>query len=127
MNRKILIVGHGTFSSSLLESAKLMTGALNGVWSLELDATETPESFKDRVAALVSEHQIQIVLSDMVGGTPDNIAKLVSKDHKDLTVIGGANLPLLLVLAMQPELAKTFTPGSPLSDFAPRVTAVKPR
>ncbi len=104
-----------------------MTGKLDGVWSLELDATETPESFKERVGALVSEHQIQIVLSDMVGGTPDNVAKLVSKDHKDLTVIGGVNLPLLLVLAMQPELAKTFTPGSPLSDFAPRVTAVKPR
>lgn len=122
-----MIVGHGTFSSSLLESATLMTGKLDGVWSLELDATETPESFKERVGALVSEHQIQIVLSDMVGGTPDNVAKLVSKDHKDLTVIGGVNLPLLLVLAMQPELAKTFTPGSPLSDFAPRVTAVKPR
>lgn len=101
----ILLVGHGDLPAALLSSARMIGGALPGVRALGLQPGETPESFRDRVAEALDADDVEVVLSDLAGGTPDNVVGVLARTRPGLRVIAGASLPLLLELAIgTPEL-----------------------
>jgi PTS system ascorbate-specific IIA component len=46
-----------------------------------------------------------IVLTDMFGSTPSNIATALTRDNEHVTVIAGVNLPMLVRLMNYPRLS----------------------
>lgn len=103
----IIIVAHGTFGSSFLRTAESILGPQEDCVSISVDAAHDVEEAIRRLndaAERLDGGQGVIVLTDMFGGTPANLALSLQKNHK-AEVITGINLPMLLKVMESRSLA----------------------
>lgn len=94
----IIVVSHADFGSAMLRTAEFILGPLSDCSSISVDAgQEVPEivrRLKDAAQRLDKGAGV-IVLTDMFGGTPTNLAlSLLSSHHVE--VVTGVNLPMVL-------------------------------
>lgn len=97
----LVIVAHGGLASELLAATEHVVGPQEGVLAVSTrpddDLTEKQKEIDDAVAAVNAGMGV-IVVTDMFGGTPCNLA-IGSMTAPDVEVIYGANLPMLVKLA----------------------------
>ena len=100
-----LILSHGTLAAELLEAVERISGCpARGFRALCLDWNEGFEDALARVGQAIAELDEGdgvLVLVDMYGGTPSNVAARY-RDGKRVEVITGVNLPMALRLACEP-------------------------
>jgi PTS system mannose-specific IIA component len=98
-----LILTHGGLARELLAAASVISGSLNGFEALSLDWSDGFDEARSKVAAAL-EHLDQgqgvLILTDMYGGTPCNIAMTFFQAGR-VEVRTGVNLPMVLRLACQ--------------------------
>lgn len=111
----IVLVSHGNLGDALIQAAEMIAGPTERIFSVPLLSGESPEGFGDKLAAALEEIEGEetLVLIDLFGGTPYNVAaRQVLKDNVEC--VTGANLPMLLELVMSrddaalPELAEAI-------------------
>ena len=98
MNTGILIVAHAPLASALRAGAlHVFPEAAAGVAALDVPANEDPATTRQRAQTLVDGlHAAQVlVLADVFGATPCNIAQKVA-DGVNYRLVAGVNLPMLL-------------------------------
>jgi mannose PTS system EIIA component len=98
-----LILTHGGLARELLAAAQIISGRLSGFEALSLDWNDTFEEAKAKVRAAIDrleDGQGVLVLTDMYGGTPSNVAVTFLQPGK-VEVLTGVNLPMVLRLACQ--------------------------
>lgn len=97
----IIIVSHGILATALIRAAEMIAGPQEGLFAVEIGPGESPESFAvelDRLRHSIGAEPI-LVLVDLLGGTPYNVAaQHVTGDRFEC--VTGANLPMLLELLM---------------------------
>lgn len=96
-----LIVTHGGLAQALLETARHITGELHDVHSLALDWNEPREALLGRlesVAAHIDQGQGVLILTDLYGDTPSNLALGLIRPGR-IEVVTGVNLPMVLRLS----------------------------
>ena len=87
----IIVVAHADYGSAMLRTAEFILGTLSDCTSISVDiAQEVPETVRrlDDAAGV-------IILTDMFGGTPTNLALSLLGSHH-VEVVTGVNLPMLL-------------------------------
>jgi PTS system mannose-specific IIA component len=96
----ILVVSHGDFSKSLIQTAEMIAGKQQQVSSVSLAANDGVDSLSAKVDTELSkfpESAPTLILADLWGGSPFNAAaKVVAKDPQKAALIAGVNLPILL-------------------------------
>lgn len=93
----MIIASHGPLASALLEAAEMICGSTQGVTAVSLLPDDSPESFADRLREAIHPGQPTLILTDLTGGTPHNVACAVIGAGNDLvSCIGGANLGLVI-------------------------------
>ena len=100
-----LILTHGGLARELLSAANVISGRLNGFEALSLDWSEGFDEARGKVSSALERldtGQGVLILTDMYGGTPCNIAMTFFKAGK-VEVLTGVNLPMVLRLACQAE------------------------
>ena len=108
MKLGIVVVTHGQLATELVNSAEMIVGdlphfaAVSIGWHEDVDhAREGIGGAIARVSASAGGTEVEpadvLVLTDMFGGTPANLAVTFVSDHVE--VITGVNLPMLLKLA----------------------------
>jgi PTS system mannose-specific IIA component len=100
-----LILTHGGLARELLAAANVIAGRLDGFEALSLDWSDGFDEARAKVAAAVErldQGQGVLILTDMYGGTPCNIAMTFFQAGK-VEVLTGVNLPMVLRLACQAE------------------------
>jgi PTS system mannose-specific IIA component len=98
-----LILTHGGLARELLAAATVISGHLSGFEALSLDWSDGFDDARAKVAAALErldEGQGVLILTDMYGGTPCNIAMTFFQAGK-FEVLTGVNLPMVLRLACQ--------------------------
>lgn len=104
----IILTAHGDFAPALLRAAELIVGSQPGVMPLCLSASDSPESHATQLQAVLAQVDSGsgvLVLTDLLGGSPANIASL-SLGQGVSAVLCGVNLPMLLeALTRRDELA----------------------
>ncbi len=109
----IVIVSHADLGDALIRAAEMIAGQAEGLYSVSLFPGDSPEGLGEKLEAALQEIEGQetLVLIDLFGGTPYNVAACqVLKENVEC--VTGANLPMLLELIMSrdgaslPELAK---------------------
>jgi PTS system mannose-specific IIA component len=98
-----LILTHGGLARELLAAAQVISGRLAGLEALSLDWNDTFEEAKAKVRAALErldDGQGVLILTDMYGGTPTNVA-VSFLQHDRVEVLTGVNLPMVLRLACQ--------------------------
>lgn len=116
---KILIAGHGELPGALVGSARMIGGELPGIESLGLFPGDTPQSLRDRMLEILSEFPAELILTDLAGGTPDNVANLIAKGGRAPSIrliIAGVSLPLLLEFALSGVGVNDFDPEEFISE-----------
>lgn len=94
----IIIVSHGDYGSAILRTAEFILGPISDCSSISVDAghevSETVRRLEDAAERLDKGAGV-IILTDMFGGTPTNLAlSLLVKHHVE--VVTGVNMPMLL-------------------------------
>ncbi|HBL30179.1 MAG TPA: PTS fructose transporter subunit IIA [Acidobacteria bacterium] len=98
-----LILTHGGLARELLAAAQIISGRSNGFEALSLDWNDTFDEARTKVREAIGrldEGQGVLILTDMYGGTPSNVAGTFLSAGK-VEVLSGVNLPMVLRLACQ--------------------------
>lgn len=101
----LIIATHGRFGEELLASAELILGPLQNTQTASLLPGEDPADFATKLRELLAGVEGHaIILTDLFGGTPSNVAASLAARDGHL-VISGVNLPLLVELdTCRPQL-----------------------
>ena len=95
----IVIVSYADYGSAMLRAAESVLGPLSDCTSMsvtmENEVSEIVRRLDDAVTRLNKGAGV-IILTDMFGGTPANIALSLLAHHAQLEVVTGVNLPMLL-------------------------------
>ncbi len=97
----VVLVTHGKLAQEFRTALEHVVGEQQKFATISIDPSDNIESRRDDIVAAVEsvdEGQGVIVVSDMFGGTPSNLA-ISMMDRKNLEVIAGANLPMLIKIA----------------------------
>lgn len=94
----IIIISHGDLSSSILRTAEKILGPLNDCVSISVDvAHDTSDAVRriNSAAQRLDKGKGVLILTDMFGGTPANLA-LSLLGHYNVEVVTGVNLPMAM-------------------------------
>ncbi len=98
----LVLVTHGRLAEELRHAMEHVVGPQKGVATVcigpEDDMEDRRQDIRDSIAA-VDQGDGVVVLTDMFGGTPSNLAMQMMGAGTPLEVIAGVNLPLLVKLA----------------------------
>lgn len=102
----VVVVTHGQVATELLHATETIVGALPRFAAVSIGWHEgTVDARQDIAAALarVRDGDGVLLLTDMFGGTPSNLA-MTFLGQDDVEVVTGVNLPMLIKLAgMSPK------------------------
>ena len=94
---RALLVTHGDLARALLETAQGIVGSVEGVETLTnhgLSRDRLAQAVEERVAAWAGEGGV--VLTDIMGGSCTQAALLGVAEGRQVAVISGVNLPMLV-------------------------------
>ena len=100
-----LIVTHGRLAIELLNAAEMIVGEIHHITAVSLgwhDDVAMATSMIEKAMDRVKTPDGVLILTDMFGGTPTNIASTFL-DHGKVEVVTGVNLPMLMKLAQMEE------------------------
>jgi PTS system mannose-specific IIA component len=98
-----VIVTHGHLASELLAAAEMIVKDVSHITAVSIgwhDDVEAAQGEVERAIARVSEGSGVLILTDMFGGTPTNIASMFLAEG-EVEVVTGVNLPMVIKLASQ--------------------------
>ncbi|MCG0276649.1 MAG: PTS sugar transporter subunit IIA [Thermosediminibacteraceae bacterium] len=102
---KILLVGHGNFPNGVTDVAKMIVGNIAFLKPISFNENDDVSDFENKLKAEIeSNSEDVLVLADLFGGSPFNVAmKLASQcTNKRVRVLAGVNLPMILELSSYP-------------------------
>ena len=111
-----VIVTHGHLASELLAAAETIIGSILHINAISIGWHDDVDAARDEIKnsiAQVSQGLGVLILTDMFGGTPTNIASMFLAEGK-VEVVTGVNLPMVIRLASQ-------NAGETLDEVARRV------
>jgi mannose PTS system EIIA component len=97
----VVVVTHGQLATELLNAAEMIVGDLPQFAAVSIGWHEDTQDARDEIAqaiARVRQGNGVIILTDMFGGTPSNLAMTFLGEER-VEVLTGVNLPMLIKLA----------------------------
>lgn len=111
-----VIVTHGQLANELVSAAEMIVGEIHHITAVSIgwhDDVDVAREEVERAIERVESGAGVLLLTDMFGGTPTNIAATFL-GHASVEVVTGVNLPMVLKLATQSS-------DEQLADLARRV------
>lgn len=111
-----LVITHGQLASELVASAEMIVGEIGHIHPLCIGWQDEVNESREEVEKYLKSFDMSngaIILTDMFGGTPSNLAMSFLQEAK-VEVITGVNLPMIIKAAVQGE-------GETLSSLAEKI------
>src|ERR1043166_3639231 len=112
-----VIVTHGNLAGELLAAAEMIIGPISHIAAVSIGWHDDVDAARDEVQRAinrVSQGTGVLLLTDMFGGTPTNIASMFLEEGA-VEVVTGVNLPMVIKLA-------TFTGEDSLTEVARKIS-----
>jgi len=97
----LLVVTHGRLASELEKAARRIVGEVAAMASISLDwdddVVDARRRIEEGIARVAVDGRV-LILTDMFGGTPSNVALSLLEPGK-VDVVTGVNLPMLIKFA----------------------------
>ncbi|KAB0669528.1 PTS sugar transporter [Oryzomonas sagensis] len=108
----LVLVTHAGLAEALLNTAEMIVGRIDACEKVEVAADERSEPIMAKVVAAVEKVSGEgaVIMTDLFGGTPSNMAMSFLKDGA-VEVLTGVNLPMIIEFCAKrsrmgiPELA----------------------
>jgi len=101
----VVVVTHGQLATELVNAAETIVGELPRFAAVSIGWHEDTEDARNEIAqaiARVDDGTGVLILTDMFGGTPSNLAMTFLAEGR-VEVITGVNLPMLIKLVNMPQ------------------------
>lgn len=102
----VVVVTHGQLAVELVHGAETIVGDLPHVTAVSMGWHEDTQDARDEIAQAIARVQRDdgvLIVTDMFGGTPANLAMTFLEQGK-IEVVTGVNLPMLIkVASMTPQ------------------------
>ncbi|WP_137598072.1 PTS sugar transporter subunit IIA [Paucilactobacillus kaifaensis] len=102
MKRAFLVITHGDMGIETVKSMELLMGPQENVTGLGLHPGESVDSLRDQAYDVLAQNEDQydetIVLVDLLGGSPSNVSLSTLAKYRELKIVTGLSLPLLINL-----------------------------
>lgn len=101
----ILILTHNGWGQALVKSVRMIVGEIKDVYEVPLQAEDSLADYIARVKEQIDQLQWSknlLILTDIKGGTPSNVALRISKDY-EVIAISGLCASMLLEAVMKQE------------------------
>jgi PTS system mannose-specific IIA component len=111
-----VIVTHGHLAGELLAAAEMIVGPISHIAAVSIGWHDDVDAARDevqRAITRVSQGAGVLLLTDMFGGTPTNIASMFLEEGS-VEVVTGVNLPMVIKLA-------SFSTEEPLAEVARKI------
>ena len=111
-----VIVTHGHLAGELLAAAEMIIGPISHIAAVSIgwhDDVDAAREEVQRAITRVSQGAGVLLLTDMFGGTPTNIASMFLEEGS-VEVVTGVNLPMVIKLA-------SFSTEEPLAEVARKI------
>ena len=98
MKPNLIVMSHGKLAYEIMESAKMILGDINGyeiVSMMDEDGFEITSKKLQKSIDKLGTNDI-LILVDLYGGTPFNIANISSSKRNNIRLISGMNLAMIL-------------------------------
>jgi PTS system mannose-specific IIA component len=98
-----VIVTHGHLAGELLAAAEMIVGPITHIAAVSIGWHDDVDAARDEVQRAISrvtQGAGVLLMTDMFGGTPTNIASMFLEEGS-VEVITGVNLPMVIKLATQ--------------------------
>ena len=135
----IVIVAHGGLAREYLAALEHVVGQHPGTRAVSIEVDDDCGSKRDEIdaaVAAVDQGEGVVMVTDMFGSTPSNLAMGACRKNDDRRVLYGANLPLLVKLAkarhkpLNDAVASALTAGRKyincIDGFGPNGTPIAP-
>jgi PTS system mannose-specific IIA component len=99
-----VVVSHGQLATELLSAAETIVGPIDHMVAVSIGWHDDVDVARDEIAKAidrVDRGRGVLVLTDMFGGTPTNIAATFLGEERPVEVLTGANLPMIISVADQ--------------------------
>lgn len=109
----IVVVSHGMIGVEMVRVARSIVKGASLMTGVALEHDENLDLIRKKISAAiqeVSQGDGVLILTDMFGGTPSNLALSFLEENK-VEVITGVNLPMIIKLA-------SFREKNPLAEIA---------
>lgn len=113
----VVVVTHGQLATELVNSAEMIVGDLPHFTAVSIGWHDDVDQAREEIGRAIERVSVSagtdgqrapvLVLSDMFGGTPANLA--VTFVSENVEVITGVNLPMLIKLARPQKAADLLT------------------
>ena len=97
----LVLVTHGRLAAEFVAAMEHVVGPQERIQAVCIEADDDIEQRRAEIVdaiRIVDDGSGVVVLTDMFGGTPSNLA-ISTMDRKGIEVIAGVNLPMLIKLA----------------------------
>jgi len=95
-----LITGHSEFPKGLQSSLKMIAGNQNNLKVIKFKEEKALKDYQLEITKAVNKLQDEndgvIIFTDLLGGTPYKVSSIVASEYKNIEVVTGTNLPMLL-------------------------------
>ena len=107
----VLILTHGGLANELFEASRRISGAVEQMRALalpwDISPTDARSSVLDALDELDSGEGV-LILTDLYGSTPFNVARALRREGAAVDVIAGVNLAMTVRLACPTRLGQTL-------------------
>ena len=116
----IVIVAHGGLAQEVLKTAEFIVGSLDGCLAVSIDSERSPDALRQGIEVAIKQVNRGsgvLLLTDMFGGTPSNIALSFLEENR-LEVLSGVNLPMLLKAVQLRDKSSLDVAAQAIGDYA---------
>lgn len=104
MKPKLILMSHGYMAKETRQSAKMIVGDILDAAVVSMTEEDGLSGTQEQLMTILEEigQQPALVIADLKGGTPCNVATMAMSIKDNLRVISGLNLAIVLEAAMSP-------------------------
>ena len=99
----LLVTGHANFGSGITSSVNLIAGEQEAYKYVDFLPTYSTEDLTGEITKALDELKDcegVIIFTDLMGGTPFNVAAQLGHDMENIRIVAGTNLPMLVEIVM---------------------------
>ncbi|MEJ5349639.1 MAG: PTS sugar transporter subunit IIA [Desulfosoma sp.] len=121
----LVVAAHCRVAQEMVQAAELILGPMEGVCAVSMDPDTPVEQMVQTLSAVIKDVDVGygvIVLTDLFGGTPSNVA--LSFMGPRVEVLSGFNLPMLIKFAEIRHTQSLREAAATLRDYGRRHIAL---
>lgn len=99
----LIVTGHANFGSGMTSSVNLIAGEQEAYRYVDFLPTYGTEELTEEIAKAMDELKDCegiIIFTDLMGGSPFNVAASLGHGKKNVRIVAGTNLPMLVEIVM---------------------------